>query len=87
VWIRIGFNADPDRAFYLNADPDQESQINADSDPGLTLLSKKLNFYMKNILKVGNRSKNIPTIHEGTKAFKKGRKTSSFFNCGQFSYS
>jgi hypothetical protein len=44
VWIRIGFNADPDRAFYLNANPDQESQINADSDPGLTLMSKKLKF-------------------------------------------
>jgi hypothetical protein len=27
----IGFNADPDPAFYLNAeDPDPESQINAD---------------------------------------------------------
>ncbi len=22
LWIRIGFNMDPDLAFYLNADPD-----------------------------------------------------------------
>jgi hypothetical protein len=43
VWIRIGFNADPDRAFYLNADPDQESQTNADSDPGQTM-SQKVGF-------------------------------------------
>jgi len=27
--IRIGFNADPDAAFYLNADPDPESQTYA----------------------------------------------------------
>ncbi len=30
--IRIGFNADPDPAFYLDADPDPGSQINADPD-------------------------------------------------------
>jgi hypothetical protein len=34
LWIRFGFNADPDPAFYLNADPDTdpdpESQTNAD---------------------------------------------------------
>jgi hypothetical protein len=34
MWIRIGFNADPDPAFYLNADPDQipnpRRQTNAD---------------------------------------------------------
>ncbi len=34
LWIRIGFNADKDPAFYLNADPDTdpdlESQTNAD---------------------------------------------------------
>ncbi len=46
LWIRIGSNADPDwlqcrLAFYLNAD----------------LSHTKLNFYMKNILKVDNRSK------------------------------
>ena len=31
VPVRIGFNADPDPAFYLNADP----------DPGQTLPSQK----------------------------------------------
>jgi hypothetical protein len=36
-----------------NADPDP--------DPGQTLSYKKLNFSMKNILKEGIRSKNIPT--------------------------
>jgi hypothetical protein len=25
-WVRIGFNADPDPAFYLNADPDTRSR-------------------------------------------------------------
>jgi|LakMenE01Jun11ns_1017448.scaffolds.fasta_scaffold7408114_1 hypothetical protein len=25
LWIRIGFNADPDPAFYLNGDPDPGS--------------------------------------------------------------
>ncbi len=32
LWIRIGFNADPDPVFYLNVDPDpdQGSQTNAD---------------------------------------------------------
>ncbi len=40
LWIRIGFNADQDPAFYLNEDPDQDlgSQTNADPshpDPGL----------------------------------------------------
>ncbi len=34
---------------------------NADPDPSQTLKSKKLNFDMNNILKVGSRSKNIPT--------------------------
>ncbi len=36
--IRIGFNADPDPAFYLNADPDPDpgSQTNADPDPRQT---------------------------------------------------
>jgi hypothetical protein len=35
LWIRIGFNANPDAAFYLNAypDPDPGSQTNADPDP------------------------------------------------------
>jgi hypothetical protein len=30
LWIRIGFNADPDPDFYLNADPDPGSQANED---------------------------------------------------------
>jgi hypothetical protein len=34
-------------------------------------VTKKLNFYVKNILTVGNGSKNN---YEGTKAFKKSRK-------------
>jgi len=25
LWIRIGFNADPDPAFYLNAAPDTDA--------------------------------------------------------------
>jgi hypothetical protein len=36
LWIRIGFNADPDPAFYFDADPDSDpdpgSQTNADPD-------------------------------------------------------
>jgi hypothetical protein len=33
LWIRIGFNADPDLAAYLNEDPDADprSQTNADA--------------------------------------------------------
>jgi hypothetical protein len=36
VWIRIGFNADPDPTLYLNADPDPDKpvRINAYPDPG-----------------------------------------------------
>jgi hypothetical protein len=30
LWIRIGFNADPDQALYFNADSDPVSQTNAD---------------------------------------------------------
>jgi hypothetical protein len=30
LWIRTGFNADPDPAFFVNADPDPD----ADPDPG-----------------------------------------------------
>ena len=54
--IRIGFNADPDpeQAFYVNADQDPGSQTNAGPDPSQTLKSKKLNFFLKNMLKVGN---------------------------------
>jgi hypothetical protein len=36
VWIRIGFNADPDPALYLNADldPDPGRKTSAVRDPG-----------------------------------------------------
>ncbi len=48
LWIRFGFNADPDKAFYLNANPDPGSQTNADPDlvpnPGKTFKSKKVEF-------------------------------------------
>ncbi len=35
LWIRTGFNADPDPAFYLHADPDPVFHLNADPDPGI----------------------------------------------------
>jgi len=38
LWIRVGFNADPDPAFYLNADPDP--------DPGQTFKSQKVDFFL-----------------------------------------
>ncbi len=45
--ISIGFNADPDQAFYLNMD--------LDPGPGPTLLSQKaVYFFMKIIHHVGN---------------------------------
>jgi hypothetical protein len=35
LWIRTGFNADPDPPFYLDADPDSDpgSRTNAYPDP------------------------------------------------------
>ncbi len=53
LWIPFGFTADPDPAFYLNADPDlgPMSQTYAGPDPG----KSQNNFYMKNVLNVGNR--------------------------------
>jgi hypothetical protein len=46
LWIRIGFRADPDPAFYLNADTDpipihgaKPMRIHADPDSGRTLPS------------------------------------------------
>ncbi len=45
LWIRIGFHADPEPAFFLNADPDP--------DPGQTLSHKHFNFDMENKLEVG----------------------------------
>jgi hypothetical protein len=57
LWIRTGFNADldpafylnadPDSTFYVNADPDPGSQTNADPDPGLTLPLKKVTLFHK----------------------------------------
>jgi hypothetical protein len=46
LWIRIGFNVDPDPPFYLNEDPDPGSQTNADlgPDPGQTLPSQNVEF-------------------------------------------
>jgi hypothetical protein len=37
LWIHIGFNADPDPAFFVSADPDSDQD--SDQDPG---------FYTKN---------------------------------------
>ncbi len=44
LWIRSGFTADPDPAFYLNPDPGR--QTSADPDPGsiLTLKLQKVEF-------------------------------------------
>jgi hypothetical protein len=40
LWICIGFNSDPDPAFYLDGDPDLDpnpgSLTNAELDPGQT---------------------------------------------------
>ncbi len=45
LWIRIGFNADPDPAIYRNADPDPRSLTNANPDSSqILLLSKKVKF-------------------------------------------
>ncbi len=43
-WIRIGFIADPDPAFYFSADPDPDpgSQTNADPIPSQTLKLQKV---------------------------------------------
>jgi hypothetical protein len=46
--VRVGFNADPDPAFYLNADSDPRSQTNADPDPGQILLSQKCEYLEEN---------------------------------------
>ena len=69
LWIRIGFNANPDPAFYLNAELDPGSQTNADPDPDQTYKSKNMNFNMKNILKVGIWLKTIPYLRRYIKPF------------------
>jgi hypothetical protein len=51
LWIRIGFNADSDPAFYLNADLDPVHIL-------------KFNFYTKNTLIVSYRSENIRTLDQ-----------------------
>jgi hypothetical protein len=68
LWIRFGFTADtdPDPAFHLNVDPDLGCKTNtvacgSGSRSWSDFEVKQLNFYMKNILKVGNRSKYIHT--------------------------
>jgi hypothetical protein len=50
LWIRIGFKADPDPAFYLNvnvdSDPGNKTKwIYADPDPGQIFKVTKVNFY------------------------------------------
>ncbi len=73
--IHIGFNADldPDPAFYPSADQDMEpgSQTNADLDPGRLFHHKKLDFDLKNILKVANMSKHTTVPMKVQKAFHK----------------
>ncbi len=53
LWIRIGFNADPDPAFYVNGDPDLDAdpggkpmriQADLDTDPHQTFESQKVKF-------------------------------------------
>jgi hypothetical protein len=92
MWICIGFNADPDPAFYLNADPDTDPdprkkktmciQADPDPDPDQTFESEKIEFYMKNltVLKVGKRSKKIPYLRRYKSLF--GRKPGLFVNFG-----
>ncbi len=52
LWIRIGFIADQDPAFYINVDLDfgsrepKKMRIHADPDLGHTFKPKKLNFYL-----------------------------------------
>jgi hypothetical protein len=49
------------RSSFLSQCGSGGSQNNADLEPGQTLKSQKAEFLQKNILEVGNRSKNIPT--------------------------
>jgi hypothetical protein len=79
--IPIGFNADPDPAFYLKADPDQDPDSGSQTmrihvDWILVKLCryKKLDFYTKNLLYVRNMQKNILTLRS-TKVILKGWKS------------
>jgi hypothetical protein len=44
LWIRIGFNTDPDSAFYINADPEDP-----DPDPDQIYESQKVEFLHERI--------------------------------------
>jgi hypothetical protein len=68
LWIRIGFNADPDPALYLNADTDPGIQNNYDPDPGQAFKSQKSLMFKKNLLKVGNGQKTA-AAYESLKDF------------------
>jgi hypothetical protein len=60
LWIRIGFNedSDPDPAFYIRIRIQGATPMRIRIRILVILSShKKLNFYMTNILRVGNRSK------------------------------
>jgi hypothetical protein len=64
LWIRIAVNADPDPTFIsmriqilIRIQGATLMRVHADPNPGQTLTSQKLNFYMKNTLEVGNGSK------------------------------
>jgi hypothetical protein len=61
LWIRIGFDADPDLGGKTNAVPDPGSQTNADPDPGngQTLPSQKVRVLHEKYRVICNRSKNI----------------------------
>jgi hypothetical protein len=61
LWIRIGFNEDPDPGSVTNANPDQ--------DPGQTLKSQKVEFSMNNTLQKGKSSTN--THMKAQKPFRK----------------
>jgi hypothetical protein len=81
--IRIGFNADPDPAFYHSADPDPDprSQTYAYADPCRSgsgswsdLKVTKVEFFMRNLLEVST-VKERTYDYEGTKAFLKVQET------------
>ncbi len=85
VWIRTGFNAHPDTAFFLTADQDPDPRANqcgsmrTGSQQSDYVVKQKLTVYKKNspVLLEGSRAKNIPTGTQvvGTKAFIQGQKS------------
>jgi hypothetical protein len=74
LWIRIGFNADPEPRSQGNADL-------SGSGPWIDFKTQKVVFLHENIFKVGNRSKKQKI---GAKAFLKARKPDLFVNFDQF---